>query len=338
MFYQIVDDREELESLQVSVESLKAEKMEIENELNILNGKRMEILEKTGNDAVVVGVEKSEVELATQSGSKRETAEVKDFFVETGNDAKVGLQKAVKADTQIEMEAVKATATDYVVEKTEMSEDNFQVDLATLKAEQVDPIMDEGNRDESMESFFVGKTNNSRSIENEPEVEKAADVGSKQSSLLETLKSENASLVHDVKILRREKSDMHQFHSQVYIIIQSFSSQTVSYTAFPNLMLIGKKEILMKVLETLRNEFEVELAAKDARILQVGPHPPVCLILMHLHHHFNSSTIILSCASLPRIRAKASADQLSFTVNWMRRPGYYNNHIKKISDIYMQLF
>ena len=30
----------------------------------------------------------------------------------------------------------------------------------------------------------------------------------------------------------------------------------------------------MKVLETLRNEFEVELAAKDARILQVGPHPP----------------------------------------------------------------
>ena len=221
MFYQIVDDREELESLQVSVESLKAEKMEIENELNILNGKRMEILEKTGNDAVVVGVEKSEVELATQSGSKRETEEAKDFFVETGNDAKVGLQKAVKADTQIEMEAVKATATDYVVEKTEISEGNF---LATLKAEQVDPIMDEGNRDESMESFFVGKTNNSRSIENEPEVEKAADGGSKQSSLLETLKSENASLVHDVKILRREKSDMHQFHSQVYIIIQSFSS------------------------------------------------------------------------------------------------------------------
>ena len=63
-----------MESLQVSVESLKAEKMEIENELNILNGKRMEILEKTGNDAVVVGVEKSEEELATQSGSKRETA------------------------------------------------------------------------------------------------------------------------------------------------------------------------------------------------------------------------------------------------------------------------
>ena len=102
----------------------------------------------------------------------------------------------------------------------------------------------------------------------------------------------------------------------------------MSYTAFPNLMLIGKKEILMKVLETLRNEFEVELAAKDARILQVGPDPPFRLILMHLHHHFNSSTIILSCASLPRIRAKASADQLSFTVNWMRRPGYYNNHIK----------
>ena len=291
MFYQIVDDREELESLQVSVESLKAEKMEIQNELNILNGKRMEILEKTGNDAVVVGVEKSEVELATQSGSKRETAETKDFFVETENDAKKGLQKAVKADTQIEMEAVKATATDYVVEKTEISEGNF---LATLKAEQVDPIMDEGNRDESMESFFVGKTNNSRSIENEPEVEKAADGGSKQSSLLETLKSENASLVHDVKILRREKSDMHQFHSQVYIIIQSFSSQTVSYTAFPNLMLIGKKEILMKVLETLRNEFEVELAAKDARILQVGPHPPVRLILMHAFQlqHNNSQLCI----------------------------------------------
>ena len=52
-------------------------------------------------------------------------------------------------------------------------------------------------------------------------------------------------------------------------------------------------------------------------------------VLMHLHHHFNSSTIILSCALLPRIRVKASADQLSFTVNWMRRPGYYNNHIKK---------
>ena len=89
----------------------------------------------------------------------------------------------------------------------------------------------------------------------------------------------------------------------------------------------------MKVLETLRNEFEVELAAKDARILQVGPHPPVCLILMHLHHNFNSSTIIFSCASLPRIRAKASADQLSFTVNWMRRPGYYNNHIKKTTNL-----
>ena len=34
--------------------------------------------------------------------------------------------------------------------------------------------------------------------------------------------------------------------------------------------------LMMKVLETLRNEFEEELAAKDARILQVSTFLSTC--------------------------------------------------------------
>ena len=155
-----------IEALQGSVETLKAEKAEMQKELNILKGKRRESITSDENnqmemvkkvDYAVVETEKPD----KQVGSANLSAEIMDFrgdmntstnkkcLMETKNDA---LVHSVQADMQIELEAQRAPERDLRTKEnpTENSSadaitGNIQIDLEFSKAKQVDPFKYEGN-------------------------------------------------------------------------------------------------------------------------------------------------------------------------------------------------
>ena len=235
---QIIGDREDLvkalEALQGSVETLKAEKAVMRKELNILKGndkesiksdgyslnEQMEILEKDEKDAFV-DPEKVDVQIETptmstenmESGGKIGSTKTKKYLIETENDA---LVHSEQADMQIELETVRmtkdnSTENSSLVGSADTSVGDIQLDLESSKAEQVDPFEDEGDKDNMMEGLVTKETNYEFATRNE--TRNASET--EQSPLLDTLKAENATLVQAVKTLRREKADMHQFHSQV---------------------------------------------------------------------------------------------------------------------------
>ena len=266
-----------METLQDSVETLKGEKEELQNELNILKRERgeriisgennqMKILEKV--DYAVVDPEKPDESANLDSDSTN-------YLMETENDA---VAHTVQADMKIELEALRTpkreqkagdnpTDNSPLIESANASKGNIQVDLESLKAEQVDPLQDEGDKENLLEGLVTKEA--AREFVERKEARNASE--NNQSKLLETLKAENASLVQAVQTLNSEKADMHRFHSQVGrkrvndLIMMPYKRFKLPVTL-----------ILMKVLETLRNEFEEELAAKDARILQVTTFLSTC--------------------------------------------------------------
>ena len=215
-----------METLQDSVETLKGEKEELQNELNILKRERgesiisgennqMKILEKV--DYAVVDPEKPD-EPANLS-AERMDSDSTNYLMETEND---NVAHTMQADMKIELEALRTPkreqkATDnptdnsLLVESANASKDNIQVDLESLKAEQVDPLQDEGDKENLLEGLVTKEA--AHEFAERKEATNASETN--QSKLLETLKAENASLVQAVQTLNSEKADMHRFHSQV---------------------------------------------------------------------------------------------------------------------------
>ena len=177
-----MEDREELlkafETLQVSVGALKAEKAEIQRELDI-----------------VKGVEKNDEIRRVSEPTINDTS----CDPENPTDAKVE-QSHLKMDH----EAVKAEKDEEIKKSvTEYS------DLKNnLTSKYVDPL------DEN-QSWQKNSAN--PAVDGLPSIKKdeTSCAQSVDTQLLKTLRAENASLAEVVKTLNREKADMHQFHSQV---------------------------------------------------------------------------------------------------------------------------
>ena len=241
-----------MEALQGSVETLKAEKVEIQNELNILKRESKSDVNSTNNQMEMemekaekyVDPEKLGVQIESLSeermgcGGEMGLTETKKNSMETENDPLVdSLQGDIDNDMQIELEAVRdrkrrenPAENSSLVDSVETSIGNIQLDFETLKAEQVDPLVDEGNRDKlPTEKINLSNSALAEAHHEEREEEQKSGDGEteqspllesetlkvKQSSLLETLKVENASLLQAVESLSSEKAEMHQFHSQV---------------------------------------------------------------------------------------------------------------------------
>ena len=221
-----------MEALQGSVETLKAEKVEIQNELNILK-RESKSDENSTNNQMEMGLEKAEKDvdrekLGVQSESATLTVE------RTDCEGELGLTETKKNSMETEIENLAENSP--LVDSAETSIDNIQLGFETSKAEQVDPFVDEGNRDKFLEREVPIEKVGHHTSEDEHEIgereeeQKASDGETEQSSLLETLtpglrveknslletlKVENASLLQVVESLSSEKAEMHQFHSQV---------------------------------------------------------------------------------------------------------------------------
>ena len=248
-----------MEALQSSVEALKAEKVEIQNELNILKRESKSDVNSTNNQ-MEMEMEKAEKyvdpeKLGVQSESATLSAEKMDCEGEMGStlaETRKNLEEtenaplvhSVQAAIQIELEAVRdrktrenPTENSSLVDSAEKSIGNIQLGFETSKAEQVDPLVDEGrDRDKFLERKLSSEKAGHCTSEGEHEIreredeQKSGDGETEQSSLLETLtqglrveknslletlKVENVSLLQAVERVSNEKADMHQFHSQV---------------------------------------------------------------------------------------------------------------------------
>ena len=230
----MIGDREELvkalEALQGSVETLKAEKVEIQNELNILK-RESKSDDNSTNNQMEMGLEKVEKDvdrekLGVQSETLKEErmdyegemgstlAETRKNLEETEN---APLVHSVQAAIQIELEAVRdrktrenPTENSSLIDSAEKSIGNIQLGFETSKAEHVDPFVDECNRDKLLERGLPTEKVGHHTSEDEHEIgereeeQKSGDGETEQSSLLETLtqglRVEKNSLLETLKV------------------------------------------------------------------------------------------------------------------------------------------